>query len=92
MTLAEALPTGTFLAVSPFITASIVGSLFAFTVVYSRRAQLQAASLLRALPEAAATGGPHDIGASAPDASEASNTSVASEASVAEATPQIPLS
>ncbi len=44
MTLADLLPTGTFLAVSPFITASIIGSLFAFTVVFSRRAQFQAAA------------------------------------------------
>ena len=92
MTLAEALPTGTFLAVSPFITASIVGSLFAFTVVYSRRAQLEAASLLRALPEAAADDcGPHDIGASAPDTSDTSEASEASDASHADAIPQVPL-
>jgi hypothetical protein len=35
------LPTGTFLAVSPFITASVLGSLFAFTVVFVRRAELE---------------------------------------------------
>ena len=34
LTLADLLPTGTFLAVSPFITASVIGSLFAFTAVY----------------------------------------------------------
>jgi hypothetical protein len=45
MVLAEMLPTGTFLAVSPFITTSIIGSLFAFTVVYSKRAQLESAAL-----------------------------------------------
>ena len=39
MTLADLLPTGTFLAVSPFITASVIGSLFAFTVVYTKRAR-----------------------------------------------------
>ena len=31
LTLADVLPTGTFLAVSPFITASVIGGLFAFT-------------------------------------------------------------
>ena len=36
MTLADLLPTGTFLAVSPFITASVIGSLFAFTAVYTQ--------------------------------------------------------
>ena len=46
MVLAEMLPTSTFLAVSPFITTSIIGSLFAFTVVYSKRSQLEAAALM----------------------------------------------
>jgi hypothetical protein len=41
MTLADLLPTGTFLAVSPFVTASVLGSLFAFTVVFVRRAQFE---------------------------------------------------
>jgi hypothetical protein len=41
MTLAELLPTGTFLAVSPFVTASVIGSLFAFTVVFVRRSELE---------------------------------------------------
>jgi len=51
MVLAEMLPTGTYLAVSPFITTSTVGSLFAFTVVYTKRARLEAAALeLAALP------------------------------------------
>jgi hypothetical protein len=40
MALADVLPTGTFLAVSPFITATVIGSLFAFTALYSKRAQL----------------------------------------------------
>jgi hypothetical protein len=52
--LADLLPTATFLAVSPAITGSIIGSLFAFTVVYVRRSQLESASLFRADPEAAA--------------------------------------
>jgi hypothetical protein len=68
MTLAGALPTGTFLAVSPFITASIIGSLFAFTVVYIKRAQLQAAGLLGTVPEAFADGGAMGSGERAPDA------------------------
>jgi hypothetical protein len=42
LTLADLLPTGTFLAVSPFITASVIGALFAFTVVFTKRAQLLA--------------------------------------------------
>ncbi len=42
MIIADILPTGTFLAVSPFITAGVLGSLFAFTVVYARRAQMAA--------------------------------------------------
>ena len=41
MTLAELLPTGTFLEVSPFVTGSVLGSLFAFTVVFVRRSQLE---------------------------------------------------
>ena len=41
MTLADLLPTGTFLAVSPFITASVIGSLFAFTVVFVRRSEVE---------------------------------------------------
>ena len=46
LTLADLVPTGTFLAVSPFITASVIGSLLAFTAVYSRRAQFESAALL----------------------------------------------
>ncbi len=54
MTLADLLPTGPFLAVSPFVTASVIGSLFAFTAVYSKRAQLEAATALGGLvPEGA---------------------------------------
>jgi hypothetical protein len=41
MTLAELLPTGTFLAVSPFVTATVIGTLFAFTVVFVRRSELE---------------------------------------------------
>ncbi len=40
LTLADLLPTGTFIAVSPFITGSVIGSLFAFTVVYTKRTQI----------------------------------------------------
>lgn len=54
MTLADLLPTGPFLAVSPFVTASVVGSLFAFTAVYTKRAQLDAATVRGGLaPEVA---------------------------------------
>ena len=45
MVLAEALHTGTFLAVTPFITASIIGALFAFTVAYTKRGQPEADAL-----------------------------------------------
>ena len=45
LALADVLPTGTFLAVSPFITAGVIGGLFAFTALYSRRVQLEAAAL-----------------------------------------------
>jgi hypothetical protein len=44
LTLAELLPTGTFIAVSPFITASVIGSLFAFTAVYTKRTQFWSAA------------------------------------------------
>jgi hypothetical protein len=40
LTLADLLPTGTFIAVSPFITGSVLGSLFVFTVVYTKRTQI----------------------------------------------------
>ena len=40
MIIADVLPTGTFLAVSPFITAGVIGSLFGFTVIYAKRAQM----------------------------------------------------
>jgi hypothetical protein len=39
MTLADVLPTGTFLAISPVITATVIGSMVAFTALYSRRVQ-----------------------------------------------------
>ncbi len=45
LTLADLLPTGTFLAVSPFITATVIGGLFAFTVAYTKRTQLETAAL-----------------------------------------------
>jgi hypothetical protein len=53
MTLAEALHTSTYVAVSPFITATVIGSLFAFTIVYSKRAQLEAAALMTSVAETA---------------------------------------
>ncbi len=46
LTLADILPTGTFIAVSPFITATVIGSLLAFTAVYTRRPQFMAAALM----------------------------------------------
>jgi hypothetical protein len=52
MTLAEVLHTSTYIAVSPFITAVVIGSLFAFTVVYSKRTQLEAAQLMTSMAQA----------------------------------------
>lgn len=52
MTLAEALHTGTYVAVSPFISAVTIGSLFVFTLVYARRFQLEAAALMTTLAPA----------------------------------------
>ncbi len=46
LTLADILPTGTFLAVSPFITATVIGGLFAFTAAYTKRGQIEAAELM----------------------------------------------
>ena len=45
--LADLLPTGTFLAVSPFITAIVIGGLFAFTTAYMKRTQIESAALMR---------------------------------------------
>lgn len=50
MVLAEELHTSTYIAISPFITATVIGSLFAFTLIYSREAQSQAAAFLAAGP------------------------------------------
>lgn len=52
MTLAEALHTGTYVAVSPFISAVTIGSLFAFTLIYAKRSQLEAAALMTSLAPA----------------------------------------
>jgi len=78
MVLAEMLHTGTFLAVSPLISFSVIGSLFAFTVVYSKRVQLQESALIA---EVAVT----DDGATAPA------EVVAGSAESTEGLPQIPL-
>jgi hypothetical protein len=53
MVLAESLHTSQFLAVSPFITATVIGGLFAFTVVYSKRAQLEVATLMASAADVA---------------------------------------
>lgn len=52
MTLAGALHTGTYVAVSPFITAITIGSLFGFTLLYAKRSQLEAAALMTRLAPA----------------------------------------
>jgi hypothetical protein len=57
LTLADLLPTGTFLAVSPFITASVIGTLFAFTALYTRRMQGEAAALVGTMVAAPASDG-----------------------------------
>jgi hypothetical protein len=64
LTLADFVPTGTYLAVSPFITASVIGGLFAFTAVYTKRAQFEAAALMTHL---AAESAPEPAIAPAPD-------------------------
>lgn len=59
LTLADVLPTGTFLAVSPFITGSVIGGLFAFTAVYLKRSQMESAALMaRLVHDAAPDTGP----------------------------------
>jgi hypothetical protein len=49
LTLADLVPTGTFLAISPFITATVIGGLFAFTAAYMKRTQLETAALMALL-------------------------------------------
>jgi hypothetical protein len=85
MALADVLPTGTFLAVSPAITFPIIGSLFAFTVVYSKRAQLEALATVQMVPVVAADS------AAVPAVSPAVSPTVAAESAAAEASRQIPL-
>ncbi len=63
MVLAESLHTSTFLAVSPFITAVVIGSLFIFTVLYSKRAQLEAAALIATAAPATPATLATDVGA-----------------------------
>jgi hypothetical protein len=91
MALADFLPTGTFLAVSPGVTLPIIGSLFAFTVVYTKRSQLEAIAMLQTLPEGA--GGPSAAPAAPSPAATSPGVSpeVAAEPAVAEVSPQIPL-
>jgi hypothetical protein len=91
MTLADFLPTGTFLAVSPAVTLPIIGSLFAFTVVYSKRSQLEAIAMLRTLPEPADGSPSAPAGPSPAATSPAMSPELAAEPAVAEVSPQIPL-
>ncbi len=56
LTLADIMPTGTFLAVSPFITASVIGGLFAFTALYTRRVQAEATALVAGMALGGAPG------------------------------------
>jgi hypothetical protein len=46
LTLADLMPTATFVAVSPFVTSAVLGSLFVFSVLYVRRIKGRAAALL----------------------------------------------
>ena len=85
MALADILPTGTFLAVSPAITFPIIGSLFAFTVVYSKRAQLEALADVQMVPGVAADS------PVTPAPSPFVSPGVAADSAVAEVSPQIPL-
>ncbi len=47
------LATNVFLAVSPIVSAVCIGSMFAFTIVYERRARAQSAALLAERPDTA---------------------------------------
>jgi hypothetical protein len=59
LTLADLLPTGTFLAVSPFITGTFIGGLFAFTAAYVKRRQIETAALMaRIVHDATPSPGP----------------------------------
>jgi hypothetical protein len=49
LTLADVLPTATYLAASPVVTASVIGGLFAFTAVYTRRVRADAAAVVGAM-------------------------------------------
>lgn len=51
LTLAGVLSTGTFVELSPFVTGSLVGVLFVFTALYTRRVQAEATRLPGALPQ-----------------------------------------
>jgi len=56
LTLADVLPTGTYLAVSPIVTAGVIGGLFGFTALYTRRVRTDAAAVMAAMdPDAAPT-------------------------------------
>jgi hypothetical protein len=81
MVLADVLHTSTFIAISPIITVTIIGSLFAFTVAYVKRAQLESAALVRAVEAV-------DV---APGTAQARAAETADVASDVHAYPQIPL-
>lgn len=61
LALADLLPTGTFLAVSPFITGTVIGGLLAFTAVYMRRTQSASAAVMARIGHDAAPGSHRDI-------------------------------
>jgi hypothetical protein len=68
LTLADILPTGTFLAVSPFITATVIGGLFAFTAAYVKRTQFESAALMaRIMHDAASSPSPLPSHSPSPD-------------------------
>jgi hypothetical protein len=54
LTLADVLSTATYLAASPVVTASVIGGLFAFTALYTRRIRAEAAAVMAEMAPGAA--------------------------------------
>ena len=92
LTLADVLPTGTFIAVSPFITASVIGSLFAFTAVYTKRTQIWSAlsSVAPTRADDAARRGRPAASAANPDRGDSHRTDFASLGDAIEGSPPWP--
>ena len=75
MTLADILPTAAFLAVSPVATACVIGTLFGFTALYTRRVRTEAALAAEQVPgfPAPLTSAPDDGRRHSGDAGEGSD-------------------